>query len=134
MSNMYNSGIAALGTGDVVWGTTTMKCMLVKSSYTFDPDHDNISSVSAHEISQGGQGTMSGCTAIIDDTDNEVQFDASDQVYTALAAGDTPAAIVVYKSSGGQLVCYCALTSPPPPNGSDYNIQWGAEGVFEISN
>jgi len=139
MSNMYNTGIEDLGTGVVIWGTTDVRCTLLTSSYTFDADHDYYDDVNTYEISQGGAGTLSGMTTSVDTGNDEVTFDAADELYSSLSAGETPSQIVIWKynatPANAELICRNVLTpTVPAPNGGDYTIVWDSEGVFEISN
>lgn len=138
MANMYNTGIQDLMDGTIQWGTSDMRCILLTSSYTFDADHDFVDDVSTWEITQGGRAGLDGETTVLDLANDEVSADATDETYSALTAGDTPSQIVIYKfnasDAAAELLCRCALTTPPAPNGGDYTIVWDAEGVFKISN
>lgn len=136
---MYNTGIEALGDGTIQWGTSDLRCILCTSSYTYDADHDDLADgVATDEISQGGRATLDGDATVVDDGNDEVQFDATDETYSSLAAGDTPSQIIIYLynavDADAQVLARCALTAPPAPNGGDYTIVWNAEGIFEISN
>lgn len=140
MANMYQTGLQALATGGIVWGTTSMKVMLVTSSYTYDADHDDRADVTG-EITNGGYSAggnaLAGESSALDDANNEAEFDATDTVFSSLAAGDQPYAAIVYKSTGVAandiLLAYCTLTTPPAPNGANYTVQWGSEGVFKLA-
>lgn len=139
MANLYNTGIQDLMDGTIQWGTSDMRCILLTSSYTFDADHDFLDDVSANEISQGGRAALDGETTVLDLANDEVSADATDETYTALAAGDTPSQIVIYKQNASdaaaELLCRCALPSAPVPNGGDYEIVWDpTDGIFKISN
>jgi hypothetical protein len=143
MANVYRTGIRDLGTGVIIWGTSDMYVSMHTSTYTFDYGHDFFNDLTNQITNTGytaGGNVIDGETTVIDTGNNEVQFDASDETFTALAAGDQPSQVVVYKLVSGPagaddpLLCRNALTSPPAPNGGDYTIQWDAEGVFEVSN
>lgn len=139
MANMYNTGIQDLMDGTIQWGTTDIRAVLIKATYTFDPDHDFLDDASGDEISQSpSRGALAGETTVLDLVNDEVSADATDLTFAALPAGDQPTQIVIYKQnavdSAAELLCCNQLTTPPAPNGGDYTIVWDAEGVFKISN
>jgi hypothetical protein len=140
MANVYNRGKKVLVDGTVDWdGVTAVKVMLVTSAYTYSPDHNVRSDVSG-EITNGGYSrqALSGRTITEDDTNDWVVLDATDTTFAALAAGDQPAAAIVFRDSGAagtdDLIAYNVLTSPPAPNGGDYKIVWDANGVVTLKN
>lgn len=141
MANCYSEGIKQLLNNDIAWDTSSYKCMLVTSSYTFDPDHSFRSEITNEITNSGytaGGNAITTIAAAEDAGANEVECDAQDVTFTSLGAGDQPYAAIVYYNSGGgagsdTLVAYCVLTTPPAPDGNNYVIQWSAEGVFKIT-
>jgi len=143
---MYNTGIQDLLDGTIIWtggSKTTQYARLLTASYSIDVDHDYLDHTSGGTMSQGAGNTSQSLAdntpvATLDTANDEVQADCGDETYAALAAGDTPSQIAVYKynaaDASAELLCNCLLTTPPAPNGGDYTIVWDAEGVFEISN
>ena len=139
MANMYTTGLTQLLNGDIAWDTSSFKCMLVTSGYTYNPDHDDRADVT-NEITNGGYSVGGNAVTTIaaanDDTGNESQADANNVVFSSLAAGDQPYAAIVYLTTGVAandiLIAYCTLTTPPAPNGGDYTIVWNGEGIFKI--
>ena len=139
-SGMYTTGVVQFLNGDIAWDTSTFKCMLVTSSYTYDPDHDDRADVTNEITNTGytaGGNSVTTSAATADDANNEAEADATDVTFTSLAAGDQPAAAIVYLTTGVAandiLISYNELTTPPAPDGNNYIIQWAAEGVFKIA-
>lgn len=140
MANVYNKGKANVGSvWD--WDADNFKVMLVTSTYTYSAAHNFRADVT-NEITNGGYTAggvaLAGETVIEDDTSHQGEYDATDTVFPSLAAGDLPAAAIVYRDTGNSstddLVCYCTLTTPPAPDGTDYTIAWHADGVFKLVN
>jgi len=141
MANVYNRGKTILGNGTLDWDTTAVKCMLVTASYTYDVDHNTRSDIT-NEITNGGYtaggNAVNNRTVTQDDTNNRAKYDADDVTFLALAAGDQPTQAILYRDSGAaatdDLICRCALTTPPAPNGGDYKIVWSADGIFYLED
>lgn len=140
MANMYNNGLEALG-GAFNWGTTNVKVMLVTSTYVYNADHNFRNQITNEITNTGytaGGNALAGETIIQDDTADQAEYDATDLVFTSLAAGDLPDAAIVYQDVGTSatdiLMAYCPLTTPPAPDGNNYTIVWSADGVFKIAN
>jgi hypothetical protein len=140
MGNMYQKGLEALLNGDIAWDTSAFKCMLVTSTYTYNPDHQERDEVTNEITNTGytaGGNVITTTAAAVDDANDRVEADATDVTFSSLDAGDQPYAAIIYYNSGAAatdtLVAYCLLTSPPAPNGGDYVVQWNAEGVFYIT-
>lgn len=139
MANWYNSGIQKCLDGTIQWGTSDMRMILVKSSYTFDDEHDDLADGPAgNEISQGGRATLDGEVVTLDDTNNGAYCDATDETFSSLAAGDTPSQFCVYlynaSDASAQLMCRNALTTPPAPNGGNYTIVFASGGIAYMRN
>lgn len=139
MSSMYNKGLANIGT-EWDWDADSFKVMLVTSTYTYDADH-NFREDITNEITNGGYSTggvaLAGESVAQDDTGDQAKYDATDTVFTSLAAGDLPDAAIVYRDVGtaatDDLIAYCSLTTPPAPDGNNYTIVWNADGVFKLT-
>lgn len=142
MANMYNKGIAYLmGAGDWSAGGVTIKMALVTSTYVFNADHNFFSEIT-NEITNGGYtaGGNAMTTRAINENDanDRAEAQSDDVTFASLAAGDQPAAAVIYRDTGvaatSELIAYCSLTTPPAPNGGDYTINQPAAGWFNFAN
>ena len=135
---IYNAAKKEFGDGDIDWLVDTIKVALV-TGYTPNIDtHVDYADISASEVSGtgytvGGE-TLTGKTSTVNVTTDLAEFDAANVVWTGLDVG-TPSHAIVYKDTGAAptslLICYVEITTAS--NGSNYTIQWGANGVFTIS-
>ena len=124
--------------GDLDLDTDTIKIALVTSSYTPNVDHnyfDEITNeVSGDGYTAGGE-TMSGLSVAIDTTNDRVEVDASDVVWTE-ADGFTAAGAVIYKSTGvsstSPLIMYVDFGGDKVAGGDTFTIQWNSEGIFAL--
>ena len=142
---VFNRGKYLLTTGGIVWGTTDMRALLIKTddngtlpSGAYDPDLNTVADLEAvsnvSEMSGTGYSrkTMGGMAATEDDTNNRVVLDANDLTWTAINAG-TARAVVVYKynasDASAELLSIHDTNFPKTTNGGDLTVQWPATGV-----
>ncbi len=139
-SSLYNTGLEKILDGTVnLDAPADIRCLLLKSGYTFDPDHDFVSDLTpgSNEITVSGYArqTMTGEVITRDDTNNRVMFDAGDVTFSALAAGETIVAAVLFiynaADASAQLLAYIDLVDTAT-SGGDVVIQWSANGIFYI--
>lgn len=147
-SGFYNTGIEKLvnpnlaGAIDLI--DDTIKLLLVRDTYSFDPDHDFVSNVSSAELavtgytggfSGSGRKTLTGKSLARNDTSNRTEYDATDVTWVALGTGQTIGGIVVYKNgtsdSDSQLIAFFDITDQAT-NGLDFTVQWGSAGLFNF--
>ena len=136
---IYNAFKKNITNGTIDLDTDTIKVMLVTSSYTPDQDaHEFIDDVT-NEVSGGGYTAggdeLTGKTVTQDNTDNEGVFDADDLTWGSSTI--TARAGVLYKDTGtpatSPLVCYIDLLEDKVSSSGDFTIQWGAEGIVNLS-
>lgn len=120
-SYWFNEGLEEVQKGTVVWGTGTYKARLVSSV----PARTITSMTGVTAI--GTDQTLGSLSIVKDDTNNQVKFKAANPTWTALAAGSTVAAVVVYKfvtdDAGSIPLCVHDVTDTPT-NGGDITIDW----------
>jgi hypothetical protein len=127
----------------------TLQVMLVDATYTGDADNDWVDDGTAndpasHEIAVTGytagyagtgRKTLAGKTLTVDDVNNVVIFDATDVVWTALGAGATIGAVILYKrgasDAASQLIAKFDVTDGAT-NGTDVTQQWSASGLIDF--
>src|SRR5688572_25162730 len=92
----YTDGLRKVTIGTIDMDTSTLKVMLLKTSYTFDRDHTAVSSLTEITGVSGYTGGFAGAgrkTATVttqsNNTDNRAEYAIADLTWTALAAGDT---------------------------------------------
>lgn len=136
----YNKAAYNFASVGVNWASDTIKMLLVGTGYSFSPDHNFVSDVSANEISGGGyvRKTLANKTVTEDDTNDRAKLDADDVTWTALgSAAGTVSGAIVFKDAGGAdsanpLICFLDFTNTPA-NGGDFTVQFSADGVLYIS-
>ncbi len=137
------------GTIDIL--NDTLKIMLVKSGYVFDPDHLVVSYGAGDPLSAeltvggyvggwGGAGRkVASMTQQANLTDDRVDTATADQTHTALATGETIAAAILIKEgvaddTTSRLIAYWDHADTPT-NGSDVTLDFatlGAGGNLQV--
>lgn len=124
----------------------TINCMLVDSTYVGahgdlwvafgagDPSTHEIA-VAGYTAGHAGTGrkTLGGKTITVDATNARVVFTANNVVWTALGAGATIGAVILFANRStdalSPLIAKFAV-SPQATNGSDITAQWNANGML----
>jgi len=102
-ASLYNNALKSMVNGDIDWESDTVKCALLKSTYTPDIDtHDTWDDISSHEVSgagytAGGQA-LANRTATLDTESDKVRCDSDDVEWTSSTI--TARYAVVYQDSG----------------------------------
>lgn len=95
---VYNRGKFIIADSSLSWTADTIQALLVDSGYSYDPDDNFVSDVSADEIVAGSYArqTLANKAVSEDDANDEATMDADPVDYGALT-GVTPAGIVLFK-------------------------------------
>lgn len=137
MANVYNRAKFKLldGTADLDASTPEIRCLLLKSSVSFNEDHNVVSDLTpgTNEISVSGytRQTLAGVSVSQDNSDNRGEASANQVTFSGLATGQTVGAAVVYKraSAGSDtdasdwLIGFYDLTDTPT-NGGDIIVRF----------
>ena len=132
-NSLYAKGAEKLMTASINLSTDTIKAAAVKNNYAQNLLTDEFYSTMSSFVA-GTPQTLAGKTIT-----NGV-FDANDVTYTAVTAGDTLEAVVLYKDTGNPatspLIAYIDTITgwPLATNGGDITIQWdgGAYKIFAL--
>lgn len=134
MSNaLYGKGKEKLLSGSINMLSDTIKVALLKSAYT--------PNMSAHEFYTDLGANVLGTPQTLGTKSVALGvFDAADVTYAAVAAGDTAAAVAIYKDTGvagsSPLIGFIdGITGFPfVTNGGDVTVVWdsGAYKIFSI--
>lgn len=143
-SGMFNQ---AKGHDGIDWLTDTIRCLLVKSTYTFDPDVDTVNLVTneltdASYTANGNSGriTIGNKTVTIDDTANEAQHGGddgtnTDQVVYSSLNNETIGGMVFFKfvtnDTASTPICYCEVAGGQVTNGGDVTFNEPATGWYK---
>jgi hypothetical protein len=137
----FNAFKKLLLDADVDLAADTIKCALLTSSYTPDLDaHDNFDDVSTYESSgtgyTAGGATLSGKSVTQDNVNNKGVFDADDVQWASSTIPDARYA-VLYKSTGtpstSKLICLITFDGTLSTSSSNFDINWNANGIFQVS-
>jgi len=137
----YNDGKMNILKGVIDLDGDTIKVALSTSAYSPDIDaHTDFGDI-INELAASGNYTARGqaldnVAVTADDTNERGKFDADDETFTAL----TPSAAfrygIIYVDTGtdatSYLIAYIDFGTDQDPNGSDFTIQWHADGIMYI--
>ena len=138
-SGAYSRGILKILDGTIDTDTSVLKIMLLKSTYVFDPDHDQVSDLTEITGVSGYTGGFGGAgrkTAVITLTEqvasNRVVVIIADLTWTALGTGDTIGACALIFETGGVDTASIPIAhldfTDLPTNGSDITLD------FDVTN
>lgn len=134
-SQAFNKGITKIMDGTIVYTSATIKVMLVKSTYSHNPDNNFVSSISADEISVSGYSRQTLGTKSVsqDDANNRANFAGANSTFATLAAGQTIGGAVIFRDTGSdatsELICF-SDTGDTATNGNDVIIAWPSNIIF----
>lgn len=144
-SQVYQSGLAKIVDRTIDYITDVIKCYLVASTYTSDPDHDFIANVT--EIGNvtgytggfggGGRQTLASKTITVDDTNNRVRLTAADASFGALGTGATIRGYAFAKETTSDaasvVFAFRQLASDTPTNGSSVTAEIATNDVLRFN-
>jgi hypothetical protein len=129
------------GTAAWDWNTDTIKCALVKSTYTPASDsHAYWSDVTPGTNEASGTGyTSGGATMTVSGSPSisgaVISFDAADVSWASSSI--TARYAVVYKSTGtaatSPLIALVDFASDQTTSNGTFTVSWNASGVFQIT-
>jgi hypothetical protein len=129
------------GTYNLSTGNDVVKVILC-GTYTPDIDGDTVyGDVSGSEYNAGsgypsGGAVVTGTDVTVDNGNDRGVFDATDTTFTSLGplTPSHPSHAVMYDDTPGTdpLIAYWE-TSGTAPNGGDWTLQWGANGVILLT-
>jgi len=134
-SGAYSRGVLKVLDGTIDMDTSTLKVMLLKSSYVYDPDHSAVSSlteitgVSGYTGGYGGAGRKTGTITLTEQTaNNRVVVIIGDLTWTTLGTGDTIGGAALIFETGGADSSAIPLAffdvTDTPTNGGDITLDF----------
>jgi hypothetical protein len=151
VAGVYNIWKQMLAQGAIPWATGSgLKGMLVKDTYTFDPDEANLTTLATHEVTAvtgytggfGGSGrhTLDNLVVNLDNVNNRAKLDADDEAWATFETTEAnrPKSVVVVYETGGadsaSIPCaYLDIASPMTPNGGTFTFVWDAVGLITLT-
>ena len=137
----YLHGLEAIADGAAVWGTSTFKCMLVRSTgtttyayYTADTTaHDFLADIPDNTACRVGTAqTLANCATPTSDG----CLDADDCTFVSVSSGDAIQNIVIYREgtadADSHLICIFdpGTGLPVTPDGNNITVQWATASPF----
>lgn len=140
MASSYHIAKGLLAAGTLMWPQGTIRALLVGPTYTFNPHHQYVADVIAHEVSGGtyARVTVTGRSGALNISLGRGVLDANDTVFEALSGVSTTGAIL-----------FKQVTSSPDPDrdplvfyfgyplfvadGSNLKIEYSSQGVGYIT-
>lgn len=120
-SYWFNEGSEEMAKSLIDWTADTIRARLVAAVPA-----RTITSMTG-QTAIGSDQTLGTKSIVKDDTNNQVKFVAANPTWTAVAAGSTVAAVIVYKfvtdDAGSIPLCVHDVTDTPT-NGGDITIDW----------
>jgi hypothetical protein len=114
--NVYNRGKARIG-GALDLATGALRLLLLRTTYTFDPDQDFVSALVAHELTVGGYArqNLTGLTLVEDDALNRAELRANEVAFPSLTAGQTIGGAVLFENTGSDATSSLLAFYPANP-------------------
>ena len=152
MQTFYNQAKADLLSGVYNLASGTYKCLLVQTTYVFDPDHQYVSDITGgpdYELNSSGGGTgytagyagsgrktLSTLTVTKDNVNDLAKWSFDPITWSTINAG-TARALVVYKpntnDADSKILVYVQFTNDAITNGGDLVYTPPATGVAVLS-
>ena len=138
----YTSACAMFANGAVDWATTDVRCLLLKSTYTYSAAHQYVSDVisGSIEISASGYSRQTLGSFVAPTAANPSVCDSTaDITFSSLASGQTIGFVVFYKYNAADAsaeVLFCMDEDTPttyPTNGGNFVVALNASGLFTVS-
>ena len=147
MSHVFNEAKRALAEGEIDFALDDIRVILVMTNTTFDidVDIDTLADVTTADYYDGANHDSTNGQALDnhavneDAPNNRAEFDADDEVFTALGVGTRQAqGIVVFKwvTNLGLSVPIAFIDTggfPFDGNGGDVTFQWNVEGILQVT-
>jgi hypothetical protein len=136
-SGWYNKGLEELALGDTDLANSDLRAMLLKSTGSFNRDHNFVADVVANEVTAVGYSRQTLTSKVVtkNATADAVYWTADKPVFGPLTVGQTIGYIVVFRHTGDDatapLLC-CWQVVPFGTDGSSYRADWSANGLVKI--
>lgn len=137
---------SAAGEVNLGAGGDTFYCRLLRSNTTVGTQNAGITTLAdftdMDEHGTAGVQTLANQLVRKDDPNNRAEWDADDVTWTALAPDGSARSItgvLICRQAGGgpstadMPVSWIEFATPKTPDGSDFTIQWNAEGIQYLS-
>jgi hypothetical protein len=136
-SGFFTNGKLELWKGNMPWDDagTTFKSMLMRPTYTFDPESVDVADISAQECTGTGYArkTITSRSLTIDATNHVVQVKAANVDEGAVTLDQDISGMVIFKDPGtGDANCILLMwidVNDVTTNGGSIIFDWDAAGI-----
>lgn len=143
-SVVYNEFKRASAAGEIDLNADDIRARLVMSNTTCDTENDGIAvlddftTIDVCDSAGYADGALDDEAVNKDDGNDRAEFDATDETWAALAACTrTVVGVLIYKfvtnDTDSVPIAYLEFAAAKTPDGSDFTVQWNAEGLIQLS-
>lgn len=144
-SVIYNEFKRANAAGEIDLNADDIRIHLCMTNSTAGTQNDGVVTVSNITTVDKFDGSGYVLKALAneavnkDDANDRAEFDADDVTYTALGNGTRAAqGVLIHKYVDGTdandlVIAYVQFSANQNPGGSDFTIQWNAEGILQLA-
>lgn len=137
-NSFYNRAMLRIMNGEIDFDADDMRCLLVNSGYSFDKADVVVDDLTPGSNVLNVRATLGGETLTQNDTDDRIEFDANNAVFSSINDG-TATGLVLYKhvtdDTDSQVIAYYDDLDPGFPivtDGSDVTIVWNSNGIIHL--
>lgn len=134
MGFLFNAGALGLADGTIDWENDTIRCRLVESGDSPDPDATAMTGLGVTGNDQV-LGSKDGPTK--DDSGDRITYAAGDPTFTAQTLGDPVNKMIIFKfvtDDAGSTPIACVDIEEKTPNGGDIEVQFASGICFYLDN
>ena len=143
-THVFNEAKRAILAGEIDLNAHDIRIALLMTNTTADTENDGIVNVDDFTTLDEFDGANYVRKALTteavnkDDANDRAEFDADDVTWTALGAGTRSiAGILVFKfvtaDTDNVPIAWLEFSSVKTPDGSDFTVQWNAEGILQAA-
>jgi len=143
-SHMFNAAKKRLLDGSIDLDTDDVRVLLCMSNTTADTENDgkvyvgDLTTLDEHDGANYARKALTNEAVNVDDPNDRAEFDADDVTWTSLGAGtrDCVGALLykhVTNDADSLLIAWIEFASPVTNDGSNFTIQWNAEGILQAA-
>lgn len=136
-SGWFNNGVHEVVAQQTDVVNSSLKWMLLKSTYAFDRDHVYVSDLVSHEITSVGYArqVLTAPALTLNPTNDASYLDCDNPVFGPLTAGQTVGFVVIFRDTGSDassplLMCWQVVNYPT--DGSEYEFPVSASGISKF--
>lgn len=143
-SHMFNKAKQLIASGGIDLDTDDIRVALCMTNTTADTENDGDSYVGDLTTLDEMDGAnyvrkqLANEAVNLDDPNDRAEFDADDVTWSSLGAGTrSMAGALIYKhvtnDADSPLIAWVEFAAPVTADGSNFTIQWNAEGILQLA-